>query len=57
VTLPAPLTADQVKALLGEGATPSTADITQILRYLVQGQNDLEARARQLKSTVGRIGR
>lgn len=57
MALPPPLTSDQVRLLLSEGATPDPAEMIQILRFLVQGQNDLEGRARQLKSAVGRLGR
>lgn len=54
---PTPLTAEQVRGLLAEGAQPTPDDVLQILRYLLNGQVDLENRARQLKSAVGRIGR
>lgn len=57
MSLPTPLTAEHVRALLAEGAQPTPEDIVQILRYLVNGQTDLEGRARQLKSTVGRLSR
>lgn len=57
MTLPAPLTAEQVRALLADGAQPTPDDIVQILRFLVNGQTELEGRARQLKSTVGRLNR
>lgn len=57
MSAPAMLTAEQARALVSEGANPSPSDIVQILRYLVQGQADLEGRARQLKSAVGRLGR
>lgn len=52
-----PLTLDQVRQLLAEGAEPTTKDVVQILRFLFQAQTDLEGRARQLKSTVNRLGR
>lgn len=57
MTLPTPLTAEQVRALLADGAQPTSDDILQILRFLVNGQTELEGRARQLKSAVGRLNR
>jgi hypothetical protein len=53
-----PLTNDQAKNLLKEGAPELTAEqIVLMFRYLIQGQGDLEGKARQLKSTVSRLGR
>lgn len=51
------LTIEQVRNLLATETPIDPAELTKILRFLVQGQTDLEGRARQLKSAVSRLGR
>jgi hypothetical protein len=52
-----PLNTDQVRTLLAAEANPNPDEVLRVLRYLFQAQLDLEGRARQLKSAVGRMGK
>ncbi len=57
MTTLAPMTLDQVRTLLANDTPLTPEELTKVLRFLLQGQLDLEGRARQLKSSVSRLGR
>lgn len=57
MSTPSPLTLDQVRTLLANDTPLPPEELTKVLRFLLQGQLDLEGRARQLKSSVSRLGR
>jgi len=54
---PTPMTLDQVRTLLANDTPLTPEEVTKVLRFLLQGQTELEGRARQLKSSVSRLGR
>jgi len=51
------MTLDQVRTLLANDTPLTPEEVTKVLRFLLQGQTELEGRARQLKSSVSRLGR
>ena len=57
MTVPAALTAEQVRKLLASEVPLTPLDQVQILRYLALAQITLEGQSRQLRSALGRIGK